>query len=158
MSQPINESAEPLASRLRRRISKNSAVSASGCWEWRKSVDSDGYGRTDLSKGALRRTCQAHRVSYAVYRGPIPDGLTIDHLCRNRRCVNPDHLEAVSGRENTLRGDGPSAIHAKKTHCHNGHEFDAENTYVRNGRRNCRTCHRASVARYQALKREEPKS
>jgi hypothetical protein len=73
--------------------------------------------------------------------GPVPDGLELDHLCRNPGCVNPDHLEPVTHKENMLRGFNPSATNARKTHCHKGHFFDAENTYIATtGARRCRTC------------------
>jgi len=80
---------------------------------------------------------------YEHFVGPIPDGFHIDHLCRNRACANPAHLEAVPPRVNILRGVGMSAIHARQTHCVNGHPFDAENTLILpDGERCCRTCNR----------------
>lgn len=112
---------------------------ATGCIEWTGKI-SDGYGRIYLVGGVY---AMAHRVSYEVQHGPIPTGLQLDHLCRNRRCVNPDHLEPVTSRDNTLRGAGVAALNAVKTHCWRGHEFTAENTIVRqDGRRQCRTCSR----------------
>jgi hypothetical protein len=85
--------------------------------------------------------CYAHRVLYRLVNGPIPIGAEIDHLCRNRSCVNPDHLEAVSHRENLMRSPiAPAAINARKTHCKYGHEFTQTNTYVSSGRRRCRLC------------------
>jgi hypothetical protein len=95
-------------------------------------------------------------VAYELAIGPIPEGLTIDHLCRNRGCVNPAHLEAVTNRTNLLRGDGIAALNARKTHCKRGHEFTPENTYVwREGTRACRACHTAQEqARRQ--KKEAP--
>lgn len=109
-----------------------------GCWEWGAGHVSAGYGT--FTFGGI--TYRAHRVAYTLARGPIPDGMTIDHLCRNRGCVNPDHLEPVTSRENTLRGVGPSAENARKTHCVHGHEFTIENTYVYGRFRFCRTCNR----------------
>ncbi len=107
------------------------------CWVWVGVQDYNGYGRFFYN----RKNDRAHRVSYQLYVGPIPDGMTIDHLCRNRRCVNPTHLEVVSLRENILRGLGIPAINARKTHCKNGHEFNKINTYYyRNGGRACRIC------------------
>ncbi|MFF8534104.1 HNH endonuclease signature motif containing protein [Streptomyces sp. NPDC015532] len=108
-----------------------------GCWEWTGHVKPNGYGQVRIN----RRPLHAHRVAYEALRGSIPDGLVIDHLCRNRRCVNPDHLEPVTHRTNILRGTGPAARNARRTHCIRGHRFDAANTYVApNGARNCRTC------------------
>jgi hypothetical protein len=85
----------------------------------------------------------AHRMAYELARDPIPAGLVIDHLCRNKRCVNPSHLEAVEQRVNLLRGETNSA----KTHCINGHEFTPDNTYMWQGKRSCRACRRDSGKR-----------
>lgn len=79
----------------------------------------------------------AHRVAYETWVGPIPDGLTIDHLCRNRLCIEPTHLEPVTNRENIQRGGN-----SLKTHCPQGHPYDEVNTASRNNRRYCRTCER----------------
>lgn len=87
------------------------------------------------------RNWAAHRVSYLWGKGEIPTGLDLDHLCRNRACVNPDHLEAVSRSVNLLRGKTIPAKHASKTHCPQNHEYSTENTYIgANGSRQCRTC------------------
>lgn len=116
-------------------------VDAEGdCWEWVAGTDSDGYGRFWVN-GHGRK---AHRVAYEMLVEPIPDGLTVDHLCRVRRCVNPDHMEVVTGRENTLRS--PHRVQAPQravTSCLRGHTYDEANTYVDpDGHRNCRTCDR----------------
>lgn len=111
------------------------------CWEWMGGRATNGYGY--VSRGRARSKIVAHRVVYTIYRGQIPDGLPLDHLCRNRGCVNPEHLEPVSMRENTLRGLSPSAVHARKTHCIRGHEFTQENTYLSSREsRTCRECAR----------------
>ena len=92
----------------------------------------------------------AHRFAYETFVGPIPEGLTIDHLCRIRHCVNPEHLEAVTDRVNILRGEGISAQHARATHCPQGHPYDLINTYVApDGDRDCRDCRRQSMVRYR---------
>ena len=107
------------------------------CLTWTASKTATGYGRIRWQ----RETRYAHRVAYEVLVGPIPEGLTIDHLCRNRACVNVDHLEPVTQGENALRGTGPFAINAAKTRCKRGHEFTEENTRVsKAGNRNCVTC------------------
>lgn len=95
----------------------------------------------------------AHRWLYERRNGKVPSGLELDHLCRVRHCVNPDHLEPVTRRENTLRSTSPSAVNARKTACDRGHEFTDENTYVHRGRRVCRTCNRRRAAEYKARRR-----
>lgn len=118
--------------------------SPTGCWLWTSSCDSSGYGSFSLD----RRTYGAHRLSYLTLRGPIPEGLQIDHLCRVTRCVNPDHLEPVTDLENKRRR---FAIY---THCRNGHEYTDANTYHRpSGRRDCRQCIRERVWQYRARAR-----
>lgn len=112
------------------------------CWEWPGSKVS-GYGTIN----ADGETQRAHRVVYEAVVGPIPDGLVLDHLCRNRCCVNPAHLEPVSFAENVLRGESPPAINARKTACDNGHEFTPENTRIYKGYRICRICARDTTRR-----------
>lgn len=127
---------DPLAQRFWRYVAKTDT-----CWNWTGAISS-GYGVFVVDQRPTKAV-RSHRYSYELAHGPIPDGLTIDHLCRNKRCVNPDHLEAVTMRVNVLRNSGPSARNAIATHCIHGHPFDAENTYIKpDGRRRCRACER----------------
>lgn len=125
------------------------------CWIWQHNVSSYGYAR----KWSGIRIERAHRVYYERAYGPIPQDLVLDHLCRQRDCVNPEHLEAVTNRENVVvRGSGPSAINARRTHCANGHPFDEENTIFRpNGRRRCRECSRTEARERWRRKRAAAK-
>lgn len=110
------------------------------CWEW-LGGHSKGYGTFHPYHG---KTVGAHRFAYEYLVGPIPDGLELDHLCRNTRCVNPDHLQPVTTQINVLRGYGPSAKASRATHCPKGHPYDAANTsYRHNGKRLCKACARA---------------
>ena len=112
-----------------------------GCWQWMGSISATGYGSVRTDARSEFRTALPHRVAYELLVGPIPDGLTLDHLCRNRSCVNPTHLEPVSLRENVLRGESPMARNARKTHCKRGRDLAEESTYVDpNGWRTCRIC------------------
>jgi len=110
------------------------------CWEWTGPKDRGGYGWFQPTAG---RSARAHRIAFAAMSGPIPAGLTLDHLCRNRACVNPAHLEPVSGKVNTLRGESAPAQNARKTHCEHGHAFTPENTRHTERQRFCRACDRA---------------
>lgn len=121
------------------------------CWEWTGEKTPKGYGRVRVVAAGELHRAYAHRVSWELTHGPIADGLTIDHLCRNRACVNPKHMEPVTGRENTLRGQGASAVAARQTHCRQGHPLSGDNMRVlRNGRKQaaarvCMECKRAKV-------------
>lgn len=120
------------AGRYERFVNKVEIDRETGCWNWTAHTLS-GYGQLDHRA--------AHRFSYEHHIGPIPDGLQIDHLCRNRRCVNPEHLEPVTQRENILRGEAPAAYLARQTHCKRGHEFTSDNILAGRWRR-CKRCHR----------------
>lgn len=109
------------------------------CWEW-QAFRLNGYGRFGVG-GAAGCIVYAHRWAWENLVGPIPDGLQIDHLCRNRRCVNPDHLEPVTPKENSLRSYSFAAQNARKTRCPKGHEYTEENVYnMASGNRVCRVC------------------
>jgi len=127
-----------------------------GCIDWVGSMMWKGYGRFWFRSRAYR----AHRFSYELSAGPIGQGLVIDHLCRNRRCVNPLHLEAVTPAENLRRSAlAPATRNKAKTHCPKGHPYDRENTLVRtNGQRECRECSRAESRAYKARRRAARRS
>lgn len=117
-----------------------------GCWLWTASTRSSGYG----SFWDGERRVSAHRWAFESVRGPIPEGLVLDHLCRVRLCVRPDHLEPVTNRENLFRGAGITAENVRKMHCPVGHEYTAENTYTdRRGRRTCKACKRLAAAHHR---------
>jgi hypothetical protein len=124
------------------------------CWYWRGSVNIDGYGQFNLiATHPGIKVVQVHRYAYQLIKGTIPPNLVLDHLCRNKRCVNPNHLEAVTSRTNTLRGIGVTAQNKKKTHCPRGHPYEGENLYARpDGGRDCRKCMRAAGKRWRDKK------
>lgn len=110
---------------------------SNGCWVWLGAKYTGGYGSFCLNSKCV----PAHRVSYEWENGPISKGLTLDHLCRNRACINPAHLESLTMKENILRGQGLAAVNHRKTHCPKGHPYDTSNTYlVADGSRMCKAC------------------
>lgn len=125
-------------------------VRGDGCWQWMGWTMKNGYGQATM--GARKQL--AHRAFYETFVGPIPSGLTLDHLCRHRYCTNPKHLEPVTNRENVLRGTGFSAQHAAKTHCPKGHPYNEANTYWYGGSRQCRTCRVEHDLRKRQVHRE----
>ena len=144
MSRPRTPVIERVLSRVQ--------TSASGCWEYAKASRNggDGYRSVFIERvDGFARTEQAHRITYAHFVGPIPEGMQLDHLCRNRCCVNPDHLEPVTCQTNIRRA------RALITQCPQGHPYNAKNTGTSNGRRYCRECKRAKALAYYYAKKEE---
>jgi hypothetical protein len=137
------------------------------CWLWRGYLMVNGYGSFSAGPGGSQLV---HRTAYELLVGPIPDGMTIDHVkangCTSRACVKavpdkygPTHLEPVTNQENLRRGDGPTGRKARQTHCMRGHIFDERNTLIRrNGTRRCRTCSRADSRRRKASRRSRSRS
>jgi hypothetical protein len=118
------------------------------CWLWTAGRIGAGYGTIRVGDRAML----AHRFAYEELVGTIPDGLELDHLCRVRHCVNPAHLEAVTGRVNSQRGHHPQGW---RTHCPQGHPYAGNNLYVHNGKRYCRTCMRARDRAYKERRRQK---
>ena len=123
------------------------------CLVWTGNLNQHGYGR--VFDPSTKRQRFAYAVAWEAKNGPIPDGLELDHLCRNRRCIDPDHLEAVTHQENVARAR-PYRAYPPKTHCKRGHELTPENTYIKkpSGKRRCYTCQRAEWATGRARQRE----
>lgn len=114
-------------------------IQEDGCWNWKGLTTSNGYGK--WSKGPGQRVRAIHRITWEHYKNQeVPEGLQLDHICRNRLCCNPDHLEPVTPSENTMRQDH---YERRKTHCPKGHEYDEANTRITPaGKRVCRACDR----------------
>ena len=120
------------------------------CWVWTGYTSPDGYAILAVREDGRKTTRYMARWSYEHHVAPIPEGHEPDHLCRNRPCVRPDHLEPVTHTENVLRGESPQALNARKTHCSRGHEFTPENTGQQATGRFCRACKRMTDARRAA--------
>lgn len=119
------------------------------CYEWQGYKTNLGYGQLGTAK-KLGKNLYAHRIVWEAVNGPIPEGLSLDHLCRNPSCISPHHLEPVTHKENCLRGVGVGAINSKKTHCKTGHAFDDLNTgYLKDGRRYCKECQRLATENWR---------
>jgi hypothetical protein len=130
-------------------------IQASGCWSWSGTSNPNGYGY--LGRGrAGTGSVAAHRIAYELHTGPIAPGMEVDHLCRNPGCVNPNHLEVVTHKENMHRG---SHRNTKKTECHRGHSLSGDNLHIdHRGSRQCLTCRREldkqRMRRIRAAKKE----
>lgn len=131
-------------------VDRHEVDDETGCWIWQGPVIHNGYGK--------RGYTTAHRAYYLHYVGEIEPGLVVDHLCRNRLCCNPDHLEAVTQRENLLRGIGPEVTrerHAAVTHCPRGHAYAEHGRADERGCRSCRRCQRDAMRELRARRRNE---
>jgi hypothetical protein len=148
-----------------RLLSKIRIDPETGCWEWTASCHQGGYGSIKIRVDGIAYTRLAHRVSYQEFKGPIPDGLELDHLCHDpdrcaggkncphRRCINPDHLEPVTTQVNLLRGGTFQARNSKITRCPYGHAYEGRNLIVYNKQRCCRAClNRRALIRYHKNK------
>lgn len=137
-----NSDANPARSvTVEERFWRRVAKTEDGCWEWLGGCDKDGYGQMSVRRNGKQKCYRAHHLAYSFSRTPIPAGAQLDHLCKNPRCVRPEHLEVVAPSENNARSSSPSALNAKKTHCVHGHEFSASNTRIdKHGHRRCRIC------------------
>lgn len=129
----------PAIDRILRRTSKPDGEF--GCWHCTLGMLPNGYSTVAVWDPEAKRAWprRSHRVAYEHYRGPIPDGLVIDHLCSVRNCINPAHLEAVTIGENTRRGESPAAVTARNGYCQRGHEMTLDNVHVHHS---CRECER----------------
>ena len=139
---------------LRSRFSKyvSGAPTANGCLLWLGTLNGKGYGLFSIHRFG---TVRASRIAWLLVHGPIPPGLVIDHLCRNRRCVNPGHLRVVSNRENVLCGNGSAAVRHRQTECLRGHELSGANVYVGpDGTRECRICKRQRLRAWRSRAKE----
>ena len=141
------------------RISKRISIPdpVTGCMYWR-GYKHGGYGLATLTCNGKQETVYVHRLLYEHFVCPVPGNLQLDHLCRNRDCVNPTHLEVVTARENILRGVSPSAMAAQRTHCPKGHPYSGDNLYqYPTGRQHrlCRECQRLRNGYIRRYKRRE---
>lgn len=119
------------------KLIKEKVNKTASCWIWTGCVASNGYSKLSFES----KHTSAHRVFYKWFKGPIEDGLQIDHLCRNKLCVNPDHLEAVTPKVNTLRSENIAAKNSRRTICLKNHPLAGNNLYITpDGRRQCRMC------------------
>ena len=136
---------------IAQRIQNNIHISSRGCWEWQGMKDRDGYGTMWISDSGKKKIRFTHRMSYEAHVEPIPNDLEIDHLCLNKACCNPEHLEVVTTQENTRRRD---LAHEYDKYCRNGHARTSENTYIaKTGMRSCRICRKLATRAYRERKK-----
>jgi hypothetical protein len=141
---------EPLGARIARRLEVTPA-----CWLWRGADNGAGYGQVAVKHGGKWMPRYVHRLVFEALVAPIPDGLTLDHLCRNTRCANPAHLAVVTGTENIRRGSSPAMVIARSGKCAQGHPRDPQNVRQRaDGHLRCVPCSR----QYAARRRRERKA
>lgn len=126
------------------KVDKNGPM---GCWVWTASKGWGGYGQFIMMQGKRGRPFLAHRVAWTWLRGDIPADLVLDHVCRNRACVNPEHLQPVTNAENILRGVSGSAVNKRKTHCIRGHALTEDNIYRPPKRPHTRQCRKCAALR-----------
>jgi hypothetical protein len=131
---------------------------ASKCWLWTGTRTPQGYGKFCHGPAKDRTQWLAHRLSWTLANGEIPEGMVLDHLCRNPACVNPDHLEPVTIGENVLRGEGIAAQHKRKTHCKRGHALTEDNLYPAKRGRVCKECHRMRQRNYNVTAKDKQKA
>lgn len=139
--------------KLLERIARKTVEHSTGCWEFRGAQQSGGYGVVGYRTGGRTKTEYVHRVAYRALRGEIPPGLQLDHLCRNRQCWNPEHLDPVPHRVNGLRGMAPTVVAHRAGRCLRGHAQTAENVYAYGGKRQCAVCARETARRRTAERR-----
>lgn len=159
------KSITPLKERFESKVDRNGPAPEARpelgpCWLWWGGVDKHGYGRFNRNIRCRGDVVNAHHMAWEIYRGPVPDGLSVDHLCKNRRCVNPDHLEPVTQAVNFTRGDAHkrwSEAALSRTHCRRGHPFSGDNLYINpDGHRECKECRRIAMRKYDKRRRPSP--
>ena len=154
MKGPLSGKQIPIILKIESFLSRITYCSNTGCWEWRGALSRQGYGIFCQE----RKNIAAHRISFSVFKGPLLPKLVIDHICRNRKCVNPDHLRQVTQKENMLENSvGVAKINHLKTHCSNGHEFTEDNILKQPRGKRCRECKRSdSLKWYSKNGRQKP--
>ena len=140
--------------------SKIERITESGCWIWTGCANELGYGMMVIKNNSIWKTTFVHRFSYQLHKGEIPNGFQIDHLCMVKCCVNPNHLELVTAKENTHRaikfGIGGAVTKANKTHCPKGHQYSGENLYIYpNGYRECRICRKENKSSFEQKRKQK---